>query len=81
MRVDVTIDAEVGDETNKIEKGGNRVVVCEEVEEKTVARWHHGRGCCETPIGRLQIDLRLGVSSASSGLFSPPLCYFSPPFT
>ena len=37
MRVDDTINAEVGDGTNEIEKRGSRVVVCEEVEEKN--RW------------------------------------------
>ena len=34
MRVDITINAEVGDGTNKIGKGGSKVMVCEEVEEK-----------------------------------------------
>ena len=34
MKVDVGINTEVGDGTNKIEKGVSRVVVCEEVKEK-----------------------------------------------
>lgn len=34
MKVDVGIDTEVGDGTNKTEKGVSRVVVCEEVKEK-----------------------------------------------